>query len=113
MAVELRLVNDVEPPSGEAASDFEGFFERESQTLFRRLWLVTRDRGEAEDIVQGAFIVIPQRWDRMRGMEDPTGYLYRVAFDRWRKRARRAARAVQQVVARPTEPPDVVASADA
>jgi DNA-directed RNA polymerase specialized sigma24 family protein len=31
-------------------------------------------------------------------MDDPVGYLYRSAFNRWRKRARRAARQLREVV---------------
>ena len=113
MAAELRLVTDVDPTSVEPVLDFEGFFAQESATLFRRLWLVTRDKAEAEDIVQEAFIVVLERWERVQAMEDPTGYLYRVAFNTRRKRSRRAARAVQRLVTRPSEPPDRFAGAEA
>jgi RNA polymerase sigma-70 factor (ECF subfamily) len=112
MAAELRLVSERETPA-EASLDFEVFFAQESATLLRRLWLVTRDRGEAEDIVQDAFIIVLERWERVQAMEDPTGYLYRVAFNAWRKRSRRAARALQRLVSRPTGPQDPFASADA
>ena len=44
---------------------------------------------------------------------NPTGYLYRVAFNAWRKRARRAARAVQRLVARPADLGHAFESADA
>jgi RNA polymerase sigma-70 factor (ECF subfamily) len=111
MPAELRLVTQREPPP-DIPLDFEGFFARESATLFRRLWLVTRDRGEAEEIVQDAFIVVLERWERVQAMDDPTGYLYRVAFNAWRKRARRAAQALQRVVSRPTGPQDPFESAD-
>jgi RNA polymerase sigma-70 factor (ECF subfamily) len=112
MAAELRLVSEREQPA-EVPLDFEGFFARESETLFRRLWLVTRDRGEAEDLVQDAFIVVLERWERVQAMEDPTGYLYRVAFNAWRKRARRAARTLQRLLSRPVGPQDSFASAEA
>ncbi len=102
-----------ESPPAEAPLDFEGFFAQESGTLFKRLWLVTRDKGEAEDIVQDAFIVILERWERVQAMDDPTGYLYRVAFNAWRKRAGRAARTIQRLAGRPSDPPDHFSSADA
>lgn len=79
-------------------SSFDAFFADESQTLFRRMWLVTRDRFEAEEIVQDAFLSVYERWDRVSAMDDATGYLYRTAFNAWKKRGRRAARAMKQVV---------------
>ncbi len=87
----------VAEPTGDALS-FEAFFEAESVSLFRRMCLVTGDRYEAEEIVQDAFLAIFERWDRVRAMDDPVGYLYRSAFNRWRKRARRAARQLREVV---------------
>jgi RNA polymerase sigma-70 factor (ECF subfamily) len=112
MAAELRLVTEVEPTVAPVL-DFEGFFSAESERLFRRLWLVTRDRGEAEDIVQDAFIIVLERWDRVRVMEEPAGYLYRIAFNAWRKRAHRATRAVQRAVTAHHEQKDPFDGADA
>jgi RNA polymerase sigma factor (sigma-70 family) len=86
---------DLRPPS------FDAFFAAESETLFRRMWLVTRDRYEAEEVVQDAFLSVYERWDRVGAMDDPTGYLYRTAFNAWKKRGRRAARAMKQVLVRP------------
>lgn len=106
MAARLRLVTDADRSAVESVLTFDDFFARESASLFRRLWLVTRDRTEAEDLVQEAFIVVLERWDRVRAMEDPTGYLYRVAFNAWRKRAGQAARAVQRLAGRTQDPGD-------
>jgi RNA polymerase sigma-70 factor (ECF subfamily) len=75
---------------------FEEFFETESPTLFRRLCLVTGDRQEAEDVMQDAFLRIYERWDRVRDLEDPVGYLYRTAFNVFQRRARRAGLAVKR-----------------
>lgn len=113
MAAVLRLVTDAEPATVDPVLTFDDFFAQESRTLFRRLWLVTRDRAEADDLVQEAFIVVLERWERVQAMEDPTGYLYRVAFNAWRKRSRRAARTLQRLIARPTDPPDPFASVEA
>src|SRR6266536_405720 len=77
---------------------FEDFFEAEYNTLFRRMWLVCGDRNEAEEIVQDSFLRIWERWDRLRDIEDPTGYLYRTAMNVFRSRYRRGLLAVRRVV---------------
>ena len=38
----------------EASRSFEAFYDAESQTLFRRLRLVTGNRAEAEELMQDA-----------------------------------------------------------
>jgi RNA polymerase sigma factor (sigma-70 family) len=84
------------PPEGTPERlDFDDFFSSESEDLFRRLWLVTRNRAEAEEVMQDAFLSLYERWDQMRGVEDPKAYLYRTAFNAWNKRVRRATRAVR------------------
>jgi RNA polymerase sigma factor (sigma-70 family) len=95
-----------------SSRSFDEFFGEESGTLFRRLWLVTRDRQEAEDVMQDAFLTVFERWDRIATMEDPTGYLYRTAFNVWKKRSRRAARAMRLAFAS-DPPPDRFAAAEA
>lgn len=87
-----------EPPRTYTISTFEGFFEQESPALFRRLCLVTGNRQEAEDVMQDAFLRLYERWDRVRDLEDPTGYLYRTAFNVFRRRSRRAALAVRRML---------------
>ena len=72
-------------------SDFEVFFEQHHERLFRALWLLTRNRQEAEEIMQDAFLRLWERWDRVTGGADPVGYLYRTAMNVWRSRLRRAA----------------------
>jgi RNA polymerase sigma-70 factor (ECF subfamily) len=80
------------------ARTFEAFYEAEARTLFRRLWLVTGNRAEAEELMQDAFLKVWERWDRVGGMDDPTGYLYRTAMNLFRKRSRRAMLAVRRTV---------------
>jgi RNA polymerase sigma factor (sigma-70 family) len=82
----------------EAAGTFEMFYAAEARTLFRRLWLVTGNRAEAEELMQDAFLRVWERWDRVGAMEDPTGYLYRTAMNLFRKRYRRALMAVRRTV---------------
>src|SRR2546426_1962398 len=93
----MRGQVDLEP-SPTLPGAFEEFFAEERQALFGSIWLVTRDRGEAEEIVQEAFLKVWERWDRVRSMKDPTGYLFRTAMNLWRSRRRRAALAVRRVV---------------
>jgi RNA polymerase sigma factor (sigma-70 family) len=82
----------------EASRSFESFYDEESRTLFRRLWLVTGSRAEAEELMQDAFFRVWGRWDRVGGMEDPVGYLYRTAVSLFRKRYRRAVLAIRRSV---------------
>lgn len=79
--------------------------------MFRRLCLVTGNRTEAEDVMQDAFLGIYERWDRVRTLEDPVGYLYRTAFNAFRKRSKRAAMALKRAVS-PGSPRDEFAAAD-
>lgn len=80
----------------DATASFEAFFERESEALFRRLWLITGNRADAEEIAQDAFLALWERWDRVSSLEDPTGYLYRTAMNLFRKRYRRAVLAARK-----------------
>ena len=87
------------PPASEpleASRTFETFYQAEARTLFRRLWLVTGNRAEAEELMQDAFLRVWERWDRVGGMDDPVGYLYRTAMNLFRKRYRRAMLAVRR-----------------
>ena len=95
----LRLVE--EAPSSEtleASRSFETFYDAESQTLFRRLWLVTGNRSEAEELMQDAFLKVWERWERVDAMDDPVGYLYRTAMNLFRKRYRRAVLAIRRSI---------------
>ena len=78
--------------------DFEVFFDRERARLFRALCLVTRNRFEAEELAQDAFLAAYERWDRVGVMEDPTGYLYRTAMNAFRSWRRRSALAAKRTV---------------
>jgi RNA polymerase sigma factor (sigma-70 family) len=75
--------------------DFESFFIDQQEALFRALWLVTRNRHEAEEIMQEAFVRLFERWSTAR---DPEAYLYRTAMNVFRSRLRRAAVAVRKAV---------------
>jgi DNA-directed RNA polymerase specialized sigma24 family protein len=57
----LRLTTnspEAEAVAGERLVDFEVFFDREKAGLFRALCLVTRNRFEAEELTQEAFLAV-------------------------------------------------------
>ena len=95
----LHLATEAPAPETlEATRSFETFYDAESQTLFQRLWLVTGDRAEAEEIMQDAFLKVWERWERVGEMDDPVGYLYRTAMNLFRKRYRRAVLAIRRSI---------------
>lgn len=80
------------------ASSFHRFVEDESASLYGALRLLTRDRNEAEDLMQEALLKVWERWEHVHALEDPTGYLYRTAMNLHRKRLRRAAVVVRHAI---------------
>ena len=98
-------------PARETDGSFEGFFREHRDRLYAALWLVCRDRFESEEVTQDAFLRIWERWDRVRGLEDPVGYLYRTGMNGYRNRRRRATLALRRLV-RSAPPSDPIAAAD-
>lgn len=81
-----------------APGTFEELVASAHAGLFGALCLITRDRHEAEDVMQEAFLKVWERWERVGAMEDPAGYLYRTAFNAYRRRVRRARLAVRRTM---------------
>ena len=79
---------------------FEVLFSEERDRLFSAIWVITRDRHEAEEIAQDAFVRVLERWDRVGAPDDPAGYLFRTAMNVLRNRRRRAAVALRHAVTR-------------
>jgi len=77
--------------------DFESFYLAQRVRLFRALVVITRDVHTAEEVAQEAFVKVWERWDRVRRMEDPTGYLYRTAMNGLFHIRRRAIRGARQI----------------
>jgi RNA polymerase sigma-70 factor (ECF subfamily) len=80
------------------ALSFEGFYLANERRLFRALFVLTGSRDHAEDLAQHAFCRVWERWDRVSGLDDPTGYLFRTAFNAHHSAVRRATRAARRVV---------------
>jgi RNA polymerase sigma factor (sigma-70 family) len=90
---------------------FDDFFREEHERLFKALYFVTGHRADAEELMQDAFMRLWERWDRINTIDDPTGYLFRIALNGFRMRRRRAATAVRRVIPVP-EPRDVFLEAE-
>jgi RNA polymerase sigma-70 factor (ECF subfamily) len=77
---------------------FEGFYAANARRVFTFLCFVTGDRFEAEEIAQEAFVRVWQRWEHVSELDDPTGYVFRVAMNVFRGRWRRASLAVRRTL---------------
>ena len=85
----------------DAWARFDAFVEEEHDRLYKALYFVTGSREDAEDLSQDAFLKLWERWDRIEEIDDPTGYLFRVALNGFRMRRRRAAMALRRAVPLP------------
>jgi len=94
------------------ASSFEDFFQREKSDLFGALCLVTRNRHEAEELTQDAFVRVLEHWERVGEMDDPRAYLYRTAMNAFRSRYRRTVLAARRTLG-VTPADDATADVDA
>jgi RNA polymerase sigma-70 factor (sigma-E family) len=71
--------------------DFRDFVLKNSATLFRSAYVLTRDRGHAEDLVQNALLRVYLSWNRVDRANDPYAYTQRILFtslSRMRRRHR-------------------------
>lgn len=95
-----------DPSPGPAGEDvFEAFFDANYENLLRVMYLILGDRYEAEDLAQEAFVKAFERWDKIRRVDNPTGYVYRIALNAHRSRLRRITVAAKHsVVPRESDP---------
>jgi RNA polymerase sigma factor (sigma-70 family) len=100
--VELRREREapMEPRS------FEELFLDQHDRLYRALYFITGSRDDAEELMQDAFLKLWERWDKVGAIDDPVAWLFRVALNGFRMRARRARVAAQRRVpmASPRDP---------
>jgi RNA polymerase sigma-70 factor, ECF subfamily len=83
---------------------FESFFREHYASVVRALVVVSGNEAEAQDLAQEAFARALELWERVRSMESPLGYVYRIAFNLNRNRLRYLSRALR----RRTDPPPEV-----
>jgi RNA polymerase sigma-70 factor (ECF subfamily) len=95
----------------EARAHFDTFVAEEHDRLFKALYFVTGNREDAEDIAQDAFLKLWERWSAIDRIDDPTGYLFRVALNGFRMRRRRIAMSIRRQLPA-IEPRDGFAEAD-
>lgn len=78
---------------GRTRAEFERFAAIHADGLLRSAYLMSGDRGEAEDLVQECLLRLARRWPRVRSMEHSGAYarrvLFNLALDGGRKRTRR------------------------
>lgn len=86
-----RSGSEAPPVTVDRTDSFEAFFADHHADLFGAMYLITRNRHEAEEIMQDAFLKVLERWERVSSLADPVGYLYRTAMNLFRKRWRRAS----------------------
>jgi RNA polymerase sigma-70 factor (ECF subfamily) len=93
---------------------FEEFFQAEHVRLAQALYLLTGSAGEADELTQEAMVRLYERWDRVRQMDSPQGYLYRTALNLHRSRLRGLASKARHILqATPSpDPAEVVQSRD-
>ncbi|GIF17368.1 RNA polymerase sigma-70 factor (sigma-E family) [Actinoplanes tereljensis] len=73
------------------SSDFREFVERQWAPLLRTAYLLTGDRGHAEDLVQAALEKTHRRWDKVSTMDAPVAYVRKAMVNTavsWRRRRR-------------------------
>src|SRR5262245_7184076 len=97
----MRAEGEVVPFSSErveARARFDTFYEEEHERLFKALYFITGNRHDAQELMQDAFLRMWERWNEIEKIDDPTGYLFRVALNGFRMRRRRAAMAVRKAI---------------
>jgi len=85
-----------EAPAG--TPSFEEMFLDVHDRLYRALYFITGSSADAEELMQDAFLKLWERWDRLDTIEDPVAYLFRVALNGVRMRARRARVAASKIL---------------
>ncbi len=88
----------------EVGLEFEELFRSEHRRLVAALYLLVGDRVEAEDLAQEALARAFEHWSRVRAMESPAGYVYRIALNLSRRRFHRIRR--ERSSAKHAAPPD-------
>jgi RNA polymerase sigma-70 factor (ECF subfamily) len=65
-----------------AGSDFDSFFKEYENLVWKIVRSYVKEREISRDLAAEAFIEVHRRWDKIRVMDNPVGYLVRVAVNR-------------------------------
>ena len=90
-------------------SSFEDFFEAEYDRIMRAMYLASGQLDLAEELTQETMARAYERWDRIRKLDSPAGYVMKIAFNLRHSWFRRAARVL---VSPRLEPGDASPPAD-
>lgn len=88
-----------------AGDGFERWYRAEHGRLVASLTVACGDVDLAHDVVSDAFAKAYERWERVRIMDSPTGWVRQVAVNGMRRRLRRAALERRLLGARPPGTP--------
>lgn len=92
-AIEMDLDDRAEPELlrvVEAPRDFDGWYADTAPRLLASLTLVTGDPHAAADATAEAMARALERWRRVRAMDAPEAWTYRVAVNVWKRQQRRS-----------------------
>ena len=107
-AVVIGAFEETVAGPAQAGPEFEDFFGLEFVRLAKALFLLTGNAGEAEDLAEESMLRVFERWERVRAMESPAGYLYRTALNLARRRFRRRSREADTPAVAEDDPNDRV-----
>lgn len=104
-----RFDLDLQPATETTRAEFHDFYVGARDRVGRALALTLRDADLASDSVDEAMARAYQRWNKVRSLDNPSGWVYRVGLNHARSRVRRVARRVTHGprVASLTVTPDV------
>jgi RNA polymerase sigma-70 factor (sigma-E family) len=66
----------LKPPG--STTSFEEFVSAHADGLLRTAYLITRDIGDAEDLVQECLLRLSRRWSKVQSLDQPASYARRV-----------------------------------
>src|SRR5918994_3114621 len=83
--------------------DFSAWYREQHPLVLAALTVASGRADVAADATDEAFVRAYERWDRVRRMDSPGGWLYRVALNDLRRRCRRQA--IERELLRRQPPP--------
>lgn len=93
--------------SADGDESFRRFVVDRRRSLLRSAFLLTGDRGHAEDLVQTALLKTYRHWDRVVGRGDPGAYVHRVLVTTstsWWRRLASSEQVIESVPDRAADP---------